>query len=99
MCGKGAGPLSKNARDRLILVPSQAPPPLFRRTSGHRPDSVRSPPGPGLSQPLSLRGVVQKTSPLIGLFVRDCSVICYHNNPFWERGGLGRLFPRPNPTV
>lgn len=42
MCGKGAEPLGKNERDRLGLVTSQAPPPLFRRTSGHRPLAART---------------------------------------------------------
>lgn len=95
MCGKGAEPLGQDERDRL--AGGRHKPRL--RSSAERPGTVRSPPGPGLSQHLRLRGVVEKTGPPIGQFVRDCPVICYHNNPFWEAGRPGRRFPRPNPTV
>lgn len=51
------------------------------------------------SQHLGLRGAVEKTGPLIGQFVRDYSVICYHNNPFGEASRPGEAVPEAEPNL
>lgn len=75
-------------RHELLLL-------LFRRTFWHRLLLAAL---PVLSQYLLLGGAVEKTAPLIGQFIRDCSVIVTITTHSERPMGLGRLFPRPNPT-
>lgn len=96
MCGKGVEPLDKadviGSRGD-VTSPSSG-------SSAERPGTVvSSAPRPVLSQRRRLRGAGGGTAPLIGPFVRDCSVICYHNNPLKEACRPGEAVPeaQPNP--
>lgn len=75
---------------------SQAPPPALPQDSLAPPSSR----GPYrcFRNTLLLGGAVGKTAPLIGRFIRDCSVIYYHNNPLREanRPGGGYSEAQPN---
>lgn len=95
MCGKGVEPLDETD---VIGSPGDVTSPSSG-SSAERPGTVVfSAPRPVLSQRRRLRGAVERTAPLIGQFVRDCSVICYHNNPFKEACRPGEAVPEAQPS-
>lgn len=75
------------------------------RVTGPAPGSSAGRPGasfflgprPGCRRPSRSKAWRRGRPALIGQFVSDCSVMCYHNNPPRE-ANRGRLFSRTGPT-
>lgn len=94
MCGKGAGPLeTPGGIGWPARVTGPAP-----GSSARRPSAAFFPDrGLGFRNTSRSEARCKGRSVLIGQFVRDCSVTCYHNNPPRE-ANRGWLLPRTGPT-
>lgn len=93
-CGQGAGPLGTPDAIGWPARASRAPPPAL-------PQDVQAPPPsrprPGCYRPSHPEAWRRGRPALIGQFISDCSVMCYHNNPPRE-ANRERLVPRTGPT-